>query len=98
MRPNGAAEILTASEAIEEGQLIKTALSMVLGSYAELVIVVDSKGLFTSLSTQRNSIDLSIRADVNVVCIAKSYMETNCTVDNILLLCYSSTYLWAENA
>lgn len=33
----------------------------------ELLIALDSKDLFSSLSTQRNSIDRSIRADVNVI-------------------------------
>lgn len=40
---------------------------MLLGCYIELVIVVDSKYLFTSLSTQKNSINRSNRADVNVI-------------------------------
>ena len=33
----------------------------------ELIVVLDSKDLYTSLSTQRKSIDRSVRADVNYI-------------------------------
>lgn len=63
----GAAEILAAGEAIDEGKLIAQSYSMILGFQLDLIIVLDSKDLFYSLSTQRNSIDKSIRANVNVI-------------------------------
>lgn len=67
VRSIGAAEILAASEAIDEGKTLKTALSTLLAIPVRLIIIVDSKDLYTSLSTRRNSIDRSIRADVNVI-------------------------------
>ena len=63
----GAAEILAASEAIDEGKTLKRALSTLLRITVPLIVAVDSKDLYTSLSTRRNSIDKSIRADVNVI-------------------------------
>ena len=33
----------------------------------DLIVVLDSKDLYTSLSTQRKSIDRSVRADVNYI-------------------------------
>ena len=63
----GAAEILAASEAIDEGKVLKQALSTLLGIPLRLIIALDSLDLFTALSTQKNSIDKSIRADVNVI-------------------------------
>ena len=51
----GAAEIFAASEAIDEGKVLCRALKALLGAQVELIIVVDSKDLYTSLSTQRNS-------------------------------------------
>lgn len=67
VRSVGAAEILAAGEAIDEGKTIAHAYSILLGQHVDLIIAVDSKDLFQSLSTQRNSIDKSIRADVNVI-------------------------------
>lgn len=63
----GAAEILAAGEAIDEGKIIAQAYSILLGMKMDLLIALDSKDLFQSLSTQRNSIDKFIRADVNVI-------------------------------
>ena len=62
-----AAEILAASEAIDEGKMIAKTVSQLLGIPIPLTILVDSKDLFTSMSTQRNSIDRSIRGDVGCI-------------------------------
>lgn len=59
-----AAEILAAGESIDEGNTISSAYSEIVGHKIELSLCVDSKEIFTSVSTQRNSIDKSIRADV----------------------------------
>lgn len=63
----GAAEILAAFEAIDEGKTLSKAFSSLLGIAVGLIIALDTKNLYTSLSTRRNSIDRSIRADVNVI-------------------------------
>lgn len=62
-----AAEILAATEGIDEGKMIAQAYSEILGFDIKLRLCVDSKDLFTSLSTQRNSIDRSIRGDVGCI-------------------------------
>lgn len=67
VRSIAAAEILAAFEVIDEEKTLKTALSNLLLIPVLLVIIVDSKDLYTSLSTRRNSIDRSIRADVNYI-------------------------------
>ena len=59
-----AAEILASAEAIDEAKSIAHAYSEILDMYIRVHLCVDSKDLFTSLSTQRNSIDRSIRGDV----------------------------------
>lgn len=67
VRSIGAAEILAAFAEIDKEKVTKTAFSMQLECYVGLVIVDNSKDLFTFLSIQRNSIDRSIRADVNII-------------------------------
>ena len=62
-----AAEILAVGEGIDEGKMIKYALSDILGIEIKLIAVTDSKDLFNSLYTQRNATDRSVRADVNVI-------------------------------
>lgn len=62
-----AAEVLAASEAIDEGKILKTTLATLTATPVRLILIVDSKDLYTSLSTRRNSIDRSIRADVNII-------------------------------
>lgn len=62
-----AAEILAAAEAIEEGKILKSALSTVFAIKVRLIVAVDSKDLYTTLSTLRNATDRFIRADVNMV-------------------------------
>lgn len=67
VRSTAAAEILAAGEAIDEGKMIAHTVSLLFGIKVELIIILDSKDLFTSLSTQKNSIDKSVRADVSVI-------------------------------
>ena len=67
VRSIGAAEILAVGEAVDEGKTLKSAVSTILGINVKLLVATDSKDLFNSLSTQRNSIDKSIRADVNLI-------------------------------
>ena len=67
VRSIGAAEILAAGEAIDEGKVIKSVIAKVHNFNPDLIVVVDSKDLFTSFSTKRNSIDKSIWPDVNVI-------------------------------
>lgn len=62
-----AAEILAAGEGIDEGKVIAGAYSELLNMDIRVRLCVDSKDLFTSLSTQRNSIDRSIRGDVGCI-------------------------------
>ena len=59
-----AAEILAAGEAIDEAKSIAHAYRQLLGVKIGVQLCVDSKDLFRSMSSQRNSIDRSIRADV----------------------------------
>lgn len=62
-----AAEILAASEGIDEGKTIAKAYSGILGMDIKLPLAVDSKDMFTSLSTQKSSIDKSLRGDVSCI-------------------------------
>lgn len=75
-----AAEILAASESIDEGKLLKKAYSELINVEVKLIVCVDSKDLFTSLSTQRLSLDRSIRGDVSSI---RFEFETG-TVDQII--------------
>lgn len=63
----GAAEILVGTEGIDGGKILKTLFSVTYRMNIPLHIVLDTKDISTSLSSQRNSIDESIRADVNIV-------------------------------
>lgn len=63
----GAAETLSAGEAIDEGKLLAKTFEFLLNVQVPLWIAVDSKDLFTTLSTCRNSVDRSIRGDVSVI-------------------------------
>lgn len=66
-----AAEILAASEALDELVCLHSVIVRILGVPVNLWQLVDSKDLYTSLSTQRQSIDKSVRNDVN--CIRFTY-------------------------
>ena len=70
-----AAEILASSEAIDEAKGIAHAYSEILNIDVRVHLCVDSKNLFTSLSTQRNSVDRSIRGDV--ACIRFEFQVGN---------------------
>lgn len=59
-----AAEILAAAESIDKARMISHAYNKLLGVRVHFQVCVDSKDLFTSLSTQRSFIDRSIRSDV----------------------------------
>lgn len=63
----GAADILAAGEEIYEGKMLFKSLYTVFSTPVPLVIEHDSKDMFTSLRTQKNSVDKSIRFDVNVI-------------------------------
>lgn len=67
VRSIGTAEILAASETIDEGKVLKQSLPPLLSVSINLIDALDSRDVFTILSTQRNSIDKSIRADVNCI-------------------------------
>lgn len=56
-----------ASEAIHEGNILKTAFSTLLCTQLRLVGALTSRDLLTFLSTQRNSVDKSIQADIKVI-------------------------------
>lgn len=43
-------------------------MSLVLDTLILLHVFLDSKELYTSLYTKINSVDMSIRADVNCIC------------------------------
>lgn len=62
-----AAEILAATEGIDERKMLSQAYSELMGLNIKMRLCVDSKDLFTSLSTQRNSVDRSIRGDVSCI-------------------------------
>ena len=62
-----AAEIFAAAEGIYEGKTVAMAYSELLDVEIKIRVLVDSKDLFTSLSTQKNSIDKSIRGDVRCI-------------------------------
>lgn len=61
------AEILAAGEPVDEGKLLRKAFDNLLGIDVELVIALDSKDLFDTLSTCRGATDRLIRADVNII-------------------------------
>lgn len=63
----GAAEKLAAGEAIDIDKVIRCLYERVISVKINLVIAVDSKDLYTTLTTQRQSIDKSIRGDVGVI-------------------------------
>lgn len=63
----GAAQILAAGEAVDEGKVLRDGVQILMDTTVALWISVDSKGLYTSLSTQRTSIDKSSCADLNII-------------------------------
>lgn len=65
VRSIAAGKILAAGERIDEWFMPKQTYPLLHGSYIELIEVLDSKDLYTSLSTQLQSVDRYVRADVN---------------------------------
>lgn len=61
------AEVLAAGDAIDDGKLIANVYKVLLGIDVHLYVVVDSKDLFSSLSTCRTPEDKSILADVQLL-------------------------------
>ena len=72
-----AAEILAASEAVEETVILKDVMTSVLGKPVKSMVFFDSKDLFGSLSSKRNPTDKSVRNDVNLM---RFYFETSIDV------------------
>lgn len=62
-----AAEILAAGKAIDEGKVLASTLSSIYATRIPLALALDSRDLFTSLSTHRNFLYKSICRDVNVI-------------------------------
>jgi hypothetical protein len=60
----GSAEILAASAGADEGKLLASVYSILLNVCVDLVLCVDSKSLWDSISTCHEPIDRSIRPDV----------------------------------
>lgn len=72
-----AAEILAASDAIEDGEVLKRLLCTILGSLINFSVALYSRDLFTLHSTQLNSINKSIRGDVNCIRYELEVMNVN---------------------
>lgn len=72
-KSSASAEILAASEAVDDGRVIRKCLSRVFNMYVSLVMVVDSKDSLSSLSTSRVPQEKSIAADVTLL---RYYFET----------------------
>lgn len=66
-RSIGAVEILAADEATVEEKLLAHMLSALLNSSNNLIITVHSKDLSNSISTERSSIEKSLRPEMNVI-------------------------------
>lgn len=66
-KSSGSAETLAAGDEIEKGKIIVDTLNILFCDGNHLVFVVDSKELFTSLSTCRALIDKSMRADISLI-------------------------------
>lgn len=60
-----AGEILAAGEAKDESIMFKRTYSLLLGLTVALIVALDSKDFDTSLSKQRQPIDLAVRTDVS---------------------------------
>lgn len=67
VRSTGAAEIMAAGEGVDIGKILTQVYKTLLHAAINLIVVVDSKDLYTTLTTQRQSIDRSIRGDVGVI-------------------------------
>lgn len=63
----GAAEIVAAREAIDERNMLARNMSSIVNVRIPVIVALDRGDLFTSHSTQRNSVNKSIRCDFNVI-------------------------------
>lgn len=72
-----AAKILVVPYEIDEGMILKRLFRAILGLRINFVVALDSRELSTSLLTQYNSIDKSIRADVNCICYKSDVINCN---------------------
>lgn len=59
------AEILAASEAVDEVVMLKKVFRDIFRSEVSSYVIVGSKDLYHSLSSKRNTVDKSVRPDVN---------------------------------
>lgn len=66
-RSTDAAETLAAGEGIDTGKIIVKVYKLLLQVKLDLVITVNSKDLYTTLTAQRQSVDRPIRGDVGVL-------------------------------
>ncbi len=66
MKSVGSAETLAAGASIDEGKLLVKAYERLLNVGINLLIAVDSKDLYDTLSSCRKATDRSIRSDVSV--------------------------------
>lgn len=62
-----APETLAASDVIDQRKIMKIALSKLLYTHIPLIVTVDLIHLYDSITTQRYSIDPSIRADISYI-------------------------------
>lgn len=67
VKSTGAAETIAAGEDIEIGKTNARVYFLLLPMKIDLIIVVDSKDLYTTLTTKRQSIGRSIRGDIGVI-------------------------------
>lgn len=67
VRSIGYVEVIAAVEAIYEGNIFSRTAAAIFDTEVSLFIVLHYKYLFTFLSTLRNSIAKSVRADVNFI-------------------------------
>lgn len=67
VKSSASVEFLAASAAIDEGKVLANAYQRFLQTAVELFVVVDSKDLFHSLSTNRAPEETSIAADIQLM-------------------------------
>lgn len=75
-----AAEILAVGNAIHEGKNMRDSMCSILGKPLKLTVASDSKDIYNSPLTQRNAVDRTSCADVNIV----RYEYEPCAVGNIV--------------
>lgn len=67
VKSTGAAETFAAGEGIETRKLLADAYCTLLQAAIDRTIVVDCKDLYTTLTTERQSIDRPTRGDIGVI-------------------------------